>query len=969
MKITFNPLGTTETEKQYADKRDAVRTEKSSSAYKAAFASENNALWGQGTVSGKEKGKSLIELQQEADNINVAVRQDYMTVMSHTMSEEDYAKLSEEGFHFEGMNPEEAVTIVDKIKAELARSGQHIAGYTDDLDVETLAAAVGSDALARSISDNFARADIPVTQENVEDVVRAWEMASQLETLDEGTSHYIIDNGLEPEIWNLYLAQSSGAGRMTGGKPRYYAEAIQGYFTQSAGTATDAGLQAQMDKVINKAGLEVNAESRQQAEWLMQKGLPLTAESLQRLDELQGLVFPIGEETFAQAAAAAIVEGKDPIHANLVHGENLYEKAARLDEQYYSDRILLLDAGDITARRQLEEIRLRMTAEVNVKLLKSGFAIDTAPMEQLLEALKQAEKQLANQYFPGDAQAVGKYEIYQQTTQVVSELPQLPAQLLGSWSMRKVQGNVAQFHAEGKALQQNFDKAQQSYESLMTAPRGDLGDSIRKAFANVGDILTDLGYELTEDNQRAIRILGYNRMNMTAENLEAVKTVDEQVRSVIEKMTPAATLKMIRDGVNPLEQSFAELENYFTSLPEEYEQSAESYSRFLYQLEQNKGITEQEREAYVGIYRLLRQIEKSDGAVIGAVVNTQAQLQFSNLLAAVRTNRFKHMDVKATEETGLAVELVGSENSISEQINNNIITDTVGEKLVLARKIVTEVSQNREADKAYARIQLEQIRQAADADAGSAALLQRGELPANAGNLLAAQALVADAEAPFKKWLEKRERLEQSSGDENIMNIWERLSDKEAFQESYTELLSDMLHQVEEVSLNQAQTSLDVREMQMIHKQLSVATALADSEEYILPMYVGDELAKVHLTIEHGKEQKGEVSIQIDISQKMHVEAHFQLHGNVLSGFLVGNTVEEVTKLTNAADIFLESVWNSGTDWQVEKLPIVNGYATMNSATLSGKGTDTASTGEAVQQTANTELYQIAKFFLQAIQK
>lgn len=891
-----------------------------------------------------------------------------MTVMSHTMSEEDYAKLSEEGFHFESMDPEEAVTIVDKIKAELARSGQHIAGYTDDLDVETLAAAVGSDALARTISDSFAQADIPLTIENIENVARAWEMASQLEAPGEGASHYMIDNGLEPEIWNLYLAQSSGARSMTGGAPRYYAENIQGYFTRSAGTSADAGLQIQVDKVIAEAGLEVSAESRQQAQWLMQKGLPLTAENLQRLDALQELVFPVSEEIFAQAAATAIAEGKDPIHADLSRGENLYEKAARLAENYYSDKITFLDAEDITARRQLEEIRLRMTAEVNVKLLKSGFAIDTAPMEQLLEALKQAEEQLANQYFPGDAQAVGKYEMYQQTTQVVAEIPHMPAQILGSRSAQ--QGSVGQFHAEGKALQQVYDKAQESYESLMTAPRGDLGDSIRKAFANVDDILTDMGYELTEENQRAIRILGYNRMNMTAENLEAVKATDAQVRFVIEKMTPAATLKMIRDGINPLEQSFAELENYFNSLPEEYEQNAESYSRFLYHLEQNKEITSQEREAYVGVYRLLRQIEKSDGAVIGAVVNTQAELQFSNLLAAVRTNRFKHMDVKATDETGLTAELIKSGNSISEQISNNIAA----------------------IDREYMRLQLEQTRQAANAAADAATLLQRGELPANAGNLLAAQALATDGEAPFKKWLEKKERLTQQSektvaaitegksdiedaltvdvdNTEKYTNIWESLSDKESFQTAYTDLLSDIMNQVEEASLNQAQSSLDVREMQMIHKQLSVATALTDSEEYILPMYVGDELAKVHVTFERGSVQKGEVSIQVDISQEMHVEAHFRLHENILSGFLVGNTGEEVTKLTNAADIFLESVRDSGADWKVESLPVVSNYAAMNSVSSSVKGADIAINKEGVQQAANTELYQIAKLFLQAIKK
>lgn len=953
MKITFNTAGATETEKQYTGKRDVGSAEKGKQVYKAAFVAENTGIWGQNVVAGKEKSKSLIELQQEAENMDVAVQQDYMTLMSHTMSDEDYAKLSEEGFRFENMDPEEAVTIVDKIKAELARSGQYIAGYTDDLDMETLAAAVGSDTLARSISENFTQSDIPLTLENVEKAARAWELASQLEMPGDGASRYMIDNGLDPEIWNLYLAQSSGAQNATVSAPRYYAEEIQGYFTQSAGIIADVGLQVQVDKVIAEANLEITDESRRLAQWLMDKNLPLTAENLQNLESLQEMVFPVSEESFAHAAAIAVAEGKDPIHANLSAKENLYEKAARLAENYYADKVALLDESNITARRQLEEIRLRMTAEVNVKLLKSGFAIDTAPMEQLLEALKQAEEQLANQYFPGDTQAVGKYELYQQTTQVLAEIPQLPAQILGSRSM---QGSVEQFHAEGKALQQSFEKVQESYESLMTAPRADLGDSIRKAFANVDDILTDMGYELTEENRRIIRILGYNRMDMTAENFDRVSAADEQVRFVIEKMTPAATLKMIRDGVNPLEQSFAGLEEYFASLPEEYEKNAENYSRFLYHLEQNKEITAQEREAYVGVYRLLRQIEKSDGAVIGAVVNTQAELQFNNLLAAVRTNRLRHIDVKTMDETGLVAELIRSENSISEQINNNIAI----------------------TDREFYHMQLEQTRQAANIDTDSMVLLQKGELPANAGNLLAVQALVHDSEAPFKKWLEKKERLAQQSqqeesvinNDNRSANIWEKLSDdKETFQASYRELLSDIMNQVEEVSLNQAQSNLDVREMQMIHKQLSVATALADSEEYILPMYVGDELAKVHVTFERGTAKKSEVSIRLDISQEVHLEAHLQLNEKTLSGFLVGNTVEEVTKLTNVADIFLESVRGSGKDWQIEKLPVVSGYATMGMGTTGVRGVDSNIGKEGVQSATNAELYQIAKLFLQAIKK
>ena len=46
----------------------------------------------------------------------------------------------------------------------------------------------------------------------------------------------------------------------------------------------------------------------------------------------------------------------------------------------------------------------------------------------------------------------------------------------------------------------------------------------------------------------------------------------------------------------------------------------ESYSRFLYRLEQDHDITEEERSAYIGIYRLMHQIEKNDAAPLGAAM-------------------------------------------------------------------------------------------------------------------------------------------------------------------------------------------------------------------------------------------------------------------------------------------------------------------------------------------------------------
>ena len=36
-------------------------------------------------------------------------------------------------------------------------------------------------------------------------------MAASLREPEEGTVSYLVDNGLEPEIWNLYVAENSGA--------------------------------------------------------------------------------------------------------------------------------------------------------------------------------------------------------------------------------------------------------------------------------------------------------------------------------------------------------------------------------------------------------------------------------------------------------------------------------------------------------------------------------------------------------------------------------------------------------------------------------------------------------------------------------------------------------------------------------------------------------------------------------------
>lgn len=989
MRITFQPQNIKEptTRPEHMGERQAVTGHQKD--YRVSLFAQNENL----PIGGEmDRGKSLIELQQEAQNTNAAVTQDYMTLMSHTLSEEDYAKAREEGFDFSTADVEEVVTIVDKIKAELVKAGVNIQGYTDDLSLEQLTQALGSETLAQAVQDSFHSGDVPLSTQSVADIQVAWDMASQLQSLTEGDMVYLTEHQLKPVIWNLYLAQNSGAGQNPGNTPKFFSQEIRGYFGENvrnngdqAAVSQNQELMGRIDKRLEQLGLEVNEENRQQGAWLVEKGLALTEENIGLLKEYGKLQLPVSQEQFAQSVAVAAAEGKKPIHANLLEQENIYQKANRVLDYYNKEGNWTELAGDLTGRRQLEEVRLRMTAEVNVKLIRSGFAIDTAPMEELVEALKQAEQQVAKSLFPQAERPVEQYHLYHQTNQAVKEIPTLPVQVLKHFLEPDSVLSMGALHREGSVLQHSLEKASASYETLMTTPRRDMGDSIKKAFAGVDRILEDLQLEITEANRKAVRTLGYNQMPINEENISRILQAQERVESVLRKMTPASTLQMIRDGINPLTTGMEELSAYLDSQPEDYHREAENYARFLLGLEKNHDITPEEREGYIGIYRLVRQIEKSDGAVVGALVNTGAELQFANLLSAVRSSRFKGMDVKADDATGTLEQLVQKGDSISEQIARAFLGEV--------KDMLTGVSETPEVTKEYQAEQLEQLRRAAQAPQEAVELLAKGHMPVNAYNLVASQALLQDASNPFKVLRDKAEQLKADS--RSLINDLAEVSSaveaggpvmaQEQFVENYTEMIDELQEQVEAYTFQEnaeepmTLTALDIRELQLYHKQLSILGNVArhgqgsGKEEYMLPMYIGEQLTRVHLTVESGSGERGTVNIHWNGENGEELRMHLRLSGDVLSWSLEGKNAQGIMENDKMADILSEM---AGERWQVQQ------DRQLLRSELSSKNTGSAWLKDRLSQRAeepklpameeaadNKELYRVARMALQAIER
>ena len=677
----------------------------------------------------------------------VAIQRNFMTVMSNSMSASDFQKMKEEGFDVSSMEPDQVVTILDKIKTVLAQSGTHIEGYNDNLSVDKIEEITGNSGYAQTIVKELSKADAPVTEENVKELDQVIEQALIQERLSDGSIIYMLRQGMEPTLSNFYKAEHSGV-------QEKYLNTKMGYTSNSynrQGTDVAQGrrtlisekdyqqIENQIKKRIESDGLKADSQTIEDGKWLLEKGLPVTKANIALLQELKNVEFPLDINKIIKQAANAIGEGKSPFGIQLnKKADNIYEEAVKIRDRYQKISFQAVDETvhnkkecnlknmesfegkytdsipQLQARKVLEEVRLKMTVEANVKLLKSGYSIETASMEDLIKQLEKATKSLKEDIF-GSKATDQKAEMFSKTQSYLKEIPTLPISVIGKIpSMEKA--TISNVVEEGKILQKQYEQANNTYETIMTAPRADLGDSIRKAFRNVDDILMDMDLELSDANRRAVRIMGYNQITITEDNLEKIKKADRQVQNIIENIKPGMTLQMIREGKNPLEMPLDEIQQYLQERENDFVNDTQKFSEFLYKLEKKNDITEAEREAYIGVYRLFRQIEKSDGAVIGSLVNQNAEISFSNLLSSVRSSKAKHTDVKVDDTVGMISEIKKRGNSISEQIekgfatvqNTIMSTEKTPEDIV---KQVQEIQKDDSLEKQLIKQQMQELRE------------------------------------------------------------------------------------------------------------------------------------------------------------------------------------------------------------------------------------------------------------------
>lgn len=971
-----------------------------------------------GNNDGTDMAENLLnDMNQTSEN-----RRNDMIVTASTTTSDDYKAAKDDGYDV-------IVTETDKIKAVLAKAGVDISIYGDDLSREQLTDITGSQTEAAMLVNQMKAYDIPATDDNIKAGTDAIDRAKSITNISNETKAYLVRNNMNPTVSNVY-------------KATYSSSQVQNY-KQKVGITDNVKqlyeeLKPQLKQILEEAHIDSSDENLNQCRWLIDEDIAVTPDNVLLANQIDGITAAgenVSSDFYARAVTEALAMGKKAADATMsqdgltfdmarevcdvlseataedivtlesdnmpVTIENLSKLiAARgkdgaasqasankaLDNQITDSR----EARLVTAQRKLEEARLSMTAEANLSLIKKGVSIDTEPIERVVELLKQQENKYYGALFGESSVEASddRVRMYNNVCDIFNQMKQQPAYVL---TLESSDDTVYELYTAGKAMKQSLEAAS-GYETLMTSPRADMGDSISKAFQNVDDILKELQIETSESNRRAVRILAYNSTNITEENIKQIKSIDEQVQRAFSDMTPAVTLEMIKRGISPLDMSMSDISDTARQIKSEnHDERDEKFSEFLWKLEKKNEISEEERDSYIGIYRLISQVEQSDGAVIGSLVNQGADITMKNLLTAVRTRGKSTMDYKV-DDTFAGVEGVSKGARIDEQIESayqtNCLRDVLDtlspEKMEFVqddswlemtpeqlRQAVYEADEDNALSEQYVTEQLRQFNQAVSVPENVYAFLEKYDVKTTAVNLMAASRLMKNpSEAVRNLWERGNSATARALLDETLRRFSESVKNPKELAQAQETLADTAEHVMDSMIIEDRHTgSIDLRQMKLLCSQLRIASNMSRQENYIVPIETADGVTGMKLSIVRGEDKKGLVDIFLEDKKCGRVAAYFEAKENSVSAMIV--TDDEQTKKLFEDNI---TTFESGISDGEQSVHIdvalehdISAKEPMASDTKSATESEKQPDGSERVQT--TRLYHIAEQFIVNVQR
>lgn len=815
-----------------------------------------------------------------------------------SLDEETFKEVSDMEVTVEEYTAQSLDRAIARIASQRATESDNIKQQADQIKEEN--AVMEKKVISRveeRIKEELIKYGSSASKSIIAQIQSALAMSESVGNIDVATTNSLIRQKLLPTISNVY-------------KSGYNHGTASGNYT------IPKDLEGQIEALISESGLTDVSYLTSAAGAMLEERIPVTSETLKFHLDMKGAKEDYSQEHMLSMIAQNVAAGGNPMDTQIIKDEAT--KVLDTIEKMCKDMDTLSGVKGFLATRTLNEVRLAMTSDASIKMAVKNIDLDVSNITDALDTLKAIEEKLYIKLFTGeDISLANAKEASANMSQVDRSISLI--------SYNKEVLVSATFEARQSTTIGNFENALVRYEESATEVRKDLGDSVNKAFNNIPSILEEMSLEPTQRNVRAVRELAYASMEITVDNVEQMKIYDMSFDTLVENLTPSVTKKLIENGINPLDMTVEELNEKALEFKQEIiGEDSESYAQFLYRMDKAKEMTKEMRDAYIGIYRLIKNVQNTDGAAVSTAYKAGMEMTLSNLLTCMRTYKSKGIDSIVSDEFGsvdtASLKAKGDgELTIDAQINKVAYYNRVVDKLAkdVSPQLIREyelasdkpfVQENIEVledmiestnvkestgyiegEKAFNEARLNAVKEGISNGKESARLLQELGLEVNVGNLIQMHS--------YGNTLTKRVKNSKENDDTNDVNniptdeeldgIFE---DDASLKGKLNQMLDEAFAQVESISLS-VQEPDRVMQAGMLMKNITFSRKMMDKGCFEIPLSTDAGITNIRLQFARDEEKAGQVNIFMEDTAMGEVNVSIRLKGEAqIKGFIACET-------------------------------------------------------------------------------
>lgn len=646
-------------------------------------------------------------------NLSIKKTKESISYLSKTLGEMALKSLTEMGLNTEKLDVEKTSTLVEKALGEDTSEE----ALEEDIKVNINKLGITEEEYYK-YANILARFNLPITPENLLNLKSVDNKLDEITALSENTVLDLIKSEGSINLQDLYVSKYSTLNNINNDEKVY-----------------ELGIENLDDLIKNlfdKQEIEFNEENLQLAKKFISNEIEISKENFEKYKMLSNIQDFIDKDYILENSALNIIKNKnidsleifetesskieDSLKETYINTKETLENITTQDIQSLinknipinlqnvineynlkteDDSQVIISEKAISEKLKIARIQMKLTQEAILRLAQTNIDITTKPLQEAIEQLEAIELNIYEENLKIVGAEVSSVNLQNMKNTMTAIENIYPTNVYNTFG--KIINSEIEFSLEGinnEVLNTNSEKILKTLEIFETTKNASFGDTISKLNGQFENLLKNNNLEVNEANLKAVKILSLNNIDFDENILTQVKTIDNKINYIHDKLHPLAVAEIIKKGINPTTENIDDLINIIDEVSSEYSQtSREKIAEYILEMDKEGTISDEERKAIISFYRMLNLIEKNGSASIGTLLKNDGRFTLKNLMEASslyqKQKRNIDFDRKIDDNFGEVEEMIIPENNINNAIKNAVNTPIQDEyNDILVKRII-----------------------------------------------------------------------------------------------------------------------------------------------------------------------------------------------------------------------------------------------------------------------------------------